>query len=429
MIEAAFTDDLALLAGALRQEAFRFILINHNRKSIYSDIAQWLREQYPDRPFFELEFRGKDYRRISDELTAIEKGIVLIPDFDWLFHPENEALCIAFNQRRDFFARRPVALICFLQPSNFLLVPKKMPDWWSLRSLELEFHRELLPEDDLPLLQLLEFDSSSLGGISVADKKAEIERLLRQIEVADTENLTLLHSLYSQLGYLYYLLSDYEQAEYFFCNSLILSQKAGQRQEEGVDLNNIGQVYYAQGKDEAALINFHQSLKLRQEIKDQKGEGVTLNNIGQIYYTQGEYKKALRYFHQSLKIREDISDQKGQGVTLNSMSQIYYTHGDYDTALSRLNQSLAIMRHFGEEHEIAIILTNTGAVLLRRDQTIAAITLLVEAYNMFKKNNSPNAQHPKQYLSAILAQIGEPRFKELAGEQASDFLNSGSQVE
>jgi len=504
MIEAAFTDDLALLAGALRQEAFRFILINHNRKSIYKDIAQWLRSQYPDRPFFELEFRDKDYRRISDELTAIERGIVLVPDFDWLFHPENEALCIAFNQRRDFFARRPVALICFLQPSNFLLVPKKIPDWWSLRSLELEFHRELLPEDNLLQFQPLELESSSLGGISAADKKAEIERLLRQIEVADPENLGLLQSLYAQLGELYYTLSEYKEAEEYFKSSLEIAREIGDYKREGIALNNIGQIYSSLREYDKALQYLENSLKIAREIKDQVGEGPTLNNIGQIYLNKGMYDTALQYLEDSLKISQAVGDyteigttlnnigqiysskgaydkaleylksslrvargvgnRAGEGASLNNISQIYYRQGNYDQALNYLEVSLKIAKETGLRAEesstlnnIAIInyangnysqafyywqaclkvqqeiadtvgiantLMNLGGILFQMKKPEEAFHFLIQSYDILKKIDSQNLMVLKSYFKVILAQIGEARFKELAGEQASDFLNS-----
>lgn len=510
MIEAAFTDDLALLAGALRQEAFRFILINHNRKSIYTDIAQWLRSQYPDRPFFELEFRDKDYRRISDELTAIERGIVLVPDFDWLFIPENEALCIAFNQRRDFFARRPVALICFLQPSNFLLVPKKIPDWWSLRSLELEFQRELLPEDNLLQFQPLELEFSSLGGISAADKKAEIERLLRQIEVADTENLALLQSLYAQLGELYYALSEYKEAEEVFEVSLEIAKKMGDHKREGEILSNISEIYIEQGRhfianqfakrvlEIAKKIGSHQlegdalynigsvlkakgdyknavfylksSLKIKQKTGDQIGAGMALNGIGQIFSAQknateaiiyfeksiqlfkksghllgesivlnnislifkdrGEYDKALNYLHNSLNLCRQIGSRSVECTILNNIGQTYYNQKDYKAAFRYLEESKKISQEIGKMNLLAINLTNIGIILFHQDHFERAITSLIEAYNIFKRLDVlEEVKVLEEHLAIILAQIGEARFKELAGEQASDFLNNLSQAE
>ncbi|MBK9488261.1 MAG: tetratricopeptide repeat protein [Haliscomenobacter sp.] len=83
---------------------------------------------------------------------------------------------------------------------------------------------------------------------------------------------------------------------------------------------------------------YEQSLIIWQQIGDRQREGVTLNNISQIYDAKGDYDTALRFLEQSLAIRQQIGDRKGEGVTLNNISQIYYAKGDYDTALRFWNK-------------------------------------------------------------------------------------------
>ena len=58
-MEAQFDDELRLLANALRQEAFRFILIGHNRFSLYKDIADWLRNAFTEASFSGTTPSGK----------------------------------------------------------------------------------------------------------------------------------------------------------------------------------------------------------------------------------------------------------------------------------------------------------------------------------------------------------------------------------
>lgn len=139
MSEPLNTDQLNLLARALRQKSFHFIIIGYDHPDIFPEISAWLHEHLPDRPIRELPVSDKTFQEIQNILIQADHDIVLIPDFDWFFKPENASVSVAFNQHRDFFARRKMTLLCFIQSLNFRLLPLKMPDLWSLRSLELEF--------------------------------------------------------------------------------------------------------------------------------------------------------------------------------------------------------------------------------------------------------------------------------------------------
>ncbi|MCX6217016.1 tetratricopeptide repeat protein [Spirosoma sp.] len=460
-MEPQFDDELQQLKNALRQPTFRFILIGHNRYSLYKDIADWLRATFPERTPVELRLAEKDYRHINDELLTLKPGIVLIPDFGWLFKEGNESICVAFNQRRDAFARLDIALICFIEPSEFVQVPKKVPDWWSLRSLELDFHRETPDSTGEFINQELE-PSSSLGGQTREEKQAEIQRLLRQVETTEPENKAILAALYSQLGSLFFDLSNYDDANTYWQQSLAMRQQIGDRSGEGTTLNNISQIYYARGDYEKTfayleqslamrqqigdrsgegttlnnmatlsyargdyektLAYLEQSLAIRQQIGDRRGEGTTLNNISQIYDAQGDYEKALVYLEQSLAMRQQIGDRSGEGTTLNNISQIYYARGDYEKALAYLEQSLAIQQQIGDRRGEGTTLNNIGRIYIEQQQVEKAIPLLIRAYKLFETIGSPNSTITQGHLNKIIAQIGEEKYNQIVQSIPSDSV-------
>ncbi len=186
---------LKILVKVLRADTFHFILIGHNHPNVYRDVAEWLRKHILHQQIVELRISGKRYREVSDALRKAGKDIVLIPDFDELFTLENDALRIALNQRRDFLAFQHMNLLCFLSPYNFPLLPKKIPDLWSLRSLELDIVYEIKEQ----LFTWKSSPASSLGGSSIAEKEAEIRRLTYQISLANPNSTALLKELESQL--------------------------------------------------------------------------------------------------------------------------------------------------------------------------------------------------------------------------------------
>jgi hypothetical protein len=197
MDETLFTEELDLLTMALQRDSFHFVIIGYNHPDIYTHVRNWLRLHLPERPIQELTVSGKNYREIIGELDHAGQNIVMIADFDWLLSPENEPVAVALNQRRDYFARRELNLLCFIPSNKFRLLPVKIPDLWSLRSLELDFaceQNEVTPPCDDTTNEI-----SSLGGSTIPEKEDEIERIVYQIQKAEKDNRTLLHLLNNQL--------------------------------------------------------------------------------------------------------------------------------------------------------------------------------------------------------------------------------------
>ena len=377
-MEAAFQEDLDLLTKALRGESFRFILIGHNRKSIYFDFKNWIEEQIPNRPIIEVPFSNKNYRQISDELQAIEKGILLIPDFDWLFREENKEVCIAFNQRRDFFAKKPLAFICFLQPSNFLAVPEKVPDWWSLRSLEVEFERQITNAGELSAFSRSQY-YLQLGNLSKTEKELELDLLLEQQKQADPQNHKLNWNLHDQIGKLYGDLANYNAALTHWKEGLSIAKILNNKELQADNLGNIGLIYGTLGDNDQALSMLEESLAIQKEIGDNTGIGSSLNNIGSIFKIRGDYDQALSLLEESLAIQKEIGDKNGMGTTLNNISQIYYARGDYDQALSILEESLTIRKEISDKAGMGAILINISSIYQDRGDYDKALSLLEES--------------------------------------------------
>ncbi len=361
------TDQLQTLVNALRQTGFRFILVEYNHLSVYDDVRKLLAEKYPEKPQFELRISGNNYHSLTEQINEAGKAWIMIPDFDLLFTPEYEDVCTAFNQRRDFFARNNVVLICFILEGKLKQAPVKIPDFWSLRSLEINLHIEMVELKWNVLPEMREsFEMSSIGGKTVVEKKQEIQHIENQIEATEPTNYLLLQALFSQLAQLFYDISDFSQASMFSQKALEMSQKTGDKEQKATSLNNLGQIYLIRGDFEKALDLFEQSLIIRREIGGKVGEGATLNSISQIYAARGDYNKALEFLEQSLKIRRETGDKSGEGTTLNNISGIYTEQGDYEKAMQFLELSLKIRQDLGQKAGEGITLNNMGQIFAKR---------------------------------------------------------------
>ncbi|MFZ4427497.1 MAG: tetratricopeptide repeat protein [Saprospiraceae bacterium] len=358
----AFEDELRLLFNALRVESFKLILISHNHPSIYPEIRSALSEHFGrSRKIHEFSFRNMTPSDTRNAVIRLDKGILLMRDVEYLFRDAHNSLCTYFNQRRDFFAKHDIAFLFFIEPGSFKRIAQKMPDWWSLRSLELEFSIPL-DKDSGMALEWSKRGSSPYANWTQEERNAEIARLERLIGNTDPEDFKLLGWLYFDLGEVFVCSNNTGKAIENYTKCLALFKDIGDREGEGDTLNNLAITAYARGDYDRALGYLEQSLAIQQAIGDRKGEGTTLNNISQIYDARGDYDRALGYLEQSLAIQQAIGDRKGEGTTLNNISQIYDAKGDYDRALGYLEQSLAIQRAIGDRKGEGATLNNISQI-------------------------------------------------------------------
>jgi tetratricopeptide (TPR) repeat protein len=456
---AAFASEQQLLHNALQTESFRFVLASHNHPSAYKEVRQGLQARFGQtRKIQEFSFSQKDYTDIRDAVLGLGSGILLLHDLEYLFRDENSELCTYFNQRRDFFAKYPIAFICFIEPSTHTKVLQKIPDWWSLRSLELEFMVTMEAPDILEM-QWSMGDSSPYANWTPKQREEERARLQRLVENTDEENVGLLGQLYADLGSLFYFSNNYKQSIEFFNKSipllneskklgdvfndisltysaqgdyemalgyleksLAIQKEIGNRQSEGIALGNIGQIYEAFGDYKKALDAFEKALAILLEIGDRQSEGAILNNIGQILYLEGNHQTALEYFNTSLTLKQEIGDYNGESVTLSNIGQIYHTNGDYDTALIFFQRSLEISQKIGDRRGENTTLNNISQVYDAKGNYETSLAYLQESYTIAHEIGDRNG------IAIVLTNMGATLFEHNQYEEAIPLLLSAHQI-
>ena len=130
-----------------------------------------------------------------------------------------------------------------------------------------------------------------------------------------------------------------EQARDYYEQALPIAREIGDREGEGVTLNNLGMLADRLGKTEEAQRYYEQALPIQREIGDREGEGLTLNNLGMLADSLGNKEEAQRYYEQALPIRREIGDREGEGVTLNNLGMLADSLGKTEQARRLLGAS------------------------------------------------------------------------------------------
>jgi len=98
-------------------------------------------------------------------------------------------------------------------------------------------------------------------------------------------------------------------------------------------LGNLGIVYYLRGQLDEAERHYALSLQINRELGNRHGEGIRLGNLAGIYHSAGEFELALRYYDDALAIYRDLSNPHGEALTLCNVADTYRDMGRSQEAI------------------------------------------------------------------------------------------------
>jgi tetratricopeptide (TPR) repeat protein len=190
-------------------------------------------------------------------------------------------------------------------------------------------------------------------------------------------------NLLMELGSVYTSLGQYENAFNFYQQSLEIQCQIGNRNGEANSLVNIANMYYSLGHYQEALKYYQQSLAIQHEIGDHDGEAYSLMNLGNMYYSLGHYQEAIHFLQQSLEIQREIGGIQGEARSLNALGNMYYSLRQYQEAIHFLQQSLEIQREIGDIQGEATSLHDLGSVYYSLEQYQEALNFYQQSLEIF----------------------------------------------
>jgi tetratricopeptide (TPR) repeat protein len=150
--------------------------------------------------------------------------------------------------------------------------------------------------------------------------------------------------LYNDLGEIYRIVGQTEQARKYFEQALELSREAREQQEEARALDHIGRVCNEMGESRQALIFYEEALSVYARGGNQNGKSKVLINVGWTYYDLALMEQARAAFEEALQIHQQLGDRLAEGKALNSVGRVHLNLGDLDAALHCHERALHIVK-------------------------------------------------------------------------------------
>ncbi len=269
------------------------------------------------------------------------------------------------------------------------------------------------PTRDDSLVMDAYFRLGRIYRLSEASKGLEYTK--KGLDIAEDNHFSnLIGYALTDIGLLYWRLSNFNLALDFFLEAGDVFEREGDRSGYARVLNSIGSIFSRQGHQDRALTYFIQALQFYEDMDSVLLSATALNNIGMVYLEQGDYELAEEYHRKSLEIKEAYGDLAGKAFSLNNLGTIMKQTGRYDEALTYYEESLNIRKETGGRLEVVNTKRNLGYLYFLKQDFNKAIELLEECFVLYEevdhRAGMADAEHIMGMVYGALGDFNKSRY-------------------
>jgi serine phosphatase RsbU (regulator of sigma subunit) len=234
-------------------------------------------------------------------------------------------------------------------------------------------------------------------------------------------------------GNIYESFGEYEKTLSLWLESLKISKEINDRTSEGEACSQLGLVYFRLSDSSKALEYLNKGLAIREELDDENGVASSLNRIGMVLRQTKKYEESLQYYFRSLEIRKKNNQQSAMPWTLLGIASTYEDSGKPAEALEyfhkgsessdrrcRLQCIMGEGRIYsmnGDKKKAEKMLTESLEIAL----DLKTLYLIAEAYAALAKHHESTGQYANALNSYKLFQ--ETRESLLSEESQNRLKN------
>jgi tetratricopeptide (TPR) repeat protein len=207
--------------------------------------------------------------------------------------------------------------------------------------------------------------------------QANFERSLRAREAVD--DLSGMIVSHNNLGYLWQLQSEYEQAIEHYRVAEELARKINLRYALVFAALNTAYALISQGIYDEAAARCADALAHAQEMKDQQNIAQSYNTQGIVFYHQGAYDRAHAAYDQALQIYRSLGSAYQEANTLMHIALALNAQARFEEGRAAAQQTLERAELLHAQRLKVEALNALAEAALGRDEASAATTYAQEA--------------------------------------------------
>ncbi len=204
------------------------------------------------------------------------------------------------------------------------------------------------------------------------------------LEEARSKNDRLAYGLACRnLGFHYFVTSEYERALNFLLEALEIGRETGHETLTRDSLNYVGGVYHSLGDAATALAYVEDTMAFDQARGETAGVASCLNNIGLLHRQLGDPKRALEYHLECNRLAFEVGDLPRQTSSLINAGAARLELGQVTEAIRDLRQAETISQQLEDRDYQAKSLENLAAALIQLESYEEALSINSQAMELF----------------------------------------------
>lgn len=162
-------------------------------------------------------------------------------------------------------------------------------------------------------------------------------------------------------------------------------------------INNIGRIYYLKGEYDQALTTYREALRIRRKLGPAIDRAATVYNTGQTHHQRGELDDAMRLYLEFLEIAKDLFGPNHRDVAIiyKCIAEIHHERNELKQARTLFEQALVVARaSLGDLHpELASTYNKLGNLLYEMRELDGAMAYYLEGLKVEQAVLEPNHPH------------------------------------
>jgi len=199
-----------------------------------------------------------------------------------------------------------------------------------------------------------------LGDIAkIEDKGQAIVAYTKLLENADLTNLQQ-YSIYYQISYSYFTISNYSQALLFNEQALNIANQFKLNKPRADSYKLLGILHYSSTDNEAAIAAYQKSIKILIALELPVEQANLYNNMALAYTAMGEYVKAISAYEKAEPLYQQYGDAMDK-VDIRANLAVLYLHLErHDVAIELLHEVIEKRIGLNDEHGLAQAYAHIG---------------------------------------------------------------------
>jgi predicted ATPase/DNA-binding CsgD family transcriptional regulator len=203
--------------------------------------------------------------------------------------------------------------------------------------------------------------------------------------------------------------SDYEQAQAWLEENLVLRRELGDKKGTSMVLVDLGTVAGDRGDVARAAAFFKKSLRLKKEVGDRWGTALVLGNLAAAAYYQGNLADAAALSEESLELFRALGDKGSIAWTFETLGEVAEDGDEYGRAAAYYQESLALYREVDDKEGIALMARHLGRIARTQGAYGRAATLYDESLRLYNElGNKLGIARDLEGMATLRAACGQP---------------------